>query len=333
MSYRCFAIAAALVAMLGAPLPGQTQRGSAKTKAAAAPRTRDGHPDLQGVWTNATITPLQRPSSLAGKATLTDAEAAEFEKHAAQELQDVDGKSESPLLAAAGSNGTGGYNILFIDRGTELARVDRVKRTSLIIDPPDGKEPQLTPDARKRYAEIFRSYVTFNKVKDRPLSERCLVGFGSTSGPPMLPVLYNNNYQIVQTAEAVMILVEMVHDVRIIRMNATHLPANVRQWLGDSIGHWDGDTLVVDTTNFTDQTKFEGSSADLHVIERFQRVDANTILYRATIDDPSTFTRIWTIEYPFRAAAGPVYEYACHEGNYAMSDILGGARKADAGRK
>jgi hypothetical protein len=149
----------------------------------------------------------------------------------------------------------------------------------------------------------------------------------------MLPVLYNNNYQIVQTPDAVMILVEMVHDVRIIRMNGTHVPSNVHQWLGDSIGHWEGDTLVVDTTNFTDQTKFEGASPDLHVIERFQRVDTNTILYRATIDDPSTFTKIWAVEYPFRATSGPVYEYACHEGNYAMSDIMGGARKADAGRK
>jgi len=208
-----------------------------------------------------------------------------------------------------------------------------VKRTSLIIDPPDGKIPPTTREAKKRNAEIFQSYITFNKVRDRPLSERCLVGFGSTSGPPMLPVLYNNNYQIVQTPDAIMILVEMVHDVRIIRMNGVHAPPNVRQWLGDSIGHWDGDTLVVDTTNFTDQTKFEGASPDLHVIETFKRVDANTILYRVTIDDPSTFTKIWTLEYPFRATPGPVYEYACHEGNYAMSDIMGGARKADSNKK
>lgn len=127
-----------------------------------------------------------------------------------------------------------------------------------------------------------------------------------------------------------MILVEMVHDVRIIRINGTHAPSNVRQWLGDSIGHWEGDTLVVDTTNFTDQTMFEGSSANLHVIERFRRTDADTILYRATIDDPSTFAKMWTVEYPFVATRGPVYEYACHEGNYAMPDIMGGARKADA---
>jgi hypothetical protein len=320
MSSRFPAIAGALAVLIALPAAGQT-------------RTPDGHPDLQGVWTNATITPLERPKSLAEKATLTDAEAAEFEKNAAKELQDVDGKSEHPLLAAAGSNGTGGYNILFIDRGSELVRVDGVKRTSLIIDPPDGKIPPITREAKKRNAEIFQSYITFNKVKDRPLSERCLLGFGSTSGPPMLPVLYNNNYQIVQTPDAIMILVEMVHDVRIIRMNGTHAPPNVRQWLGDSIGRWDGDTLVVDTTNFTDQTKFEGASPDLHVIERFKRVDAKTILYRVTIDDPSTFTKVWTLEYPFRATSGPVYEYACHEGNYAISDIMGGARKAESNKK
>jgi hypothetical protein len=329
MNRRFLAILPAAL-MIAPPGSGQGQQSAANRKIVPARRTRDGHPDLQGIWTNATITPLQRPSALANKPTLTDTEAAEFEKNAAKDLKDVDGKSVSPLLAEFGANGTGGYNVLFVDRGTELARVDGQKRTSLIIDPPNGKIPPITPAARKRNAEIIRSYLTFNTVKDRPLSERCLVGFGSTSGPPMLPVLYNNNYQIVQTPDAIMILVEMVHDVRVIRMNATHLPSNIRQWLGDSIGHWEGDTLVVDTTNFTDQTKFEGSSPDLHVIERFQRIDANTMLYRATIDDPSTFTQIWTIEYPFRSAPGPVYEYACHEGNYAMTDIMGGARRTEA---
>jgi hypothetical protein len=146
----------------------------------------------------------------------------------------------------------------------------------------------------------------------------------------MLPVLYNNNYQIVQTSEAVMILVEMVHDVRVIRMNAKHLPPDVRQWLGDSIGHWDGDTLVVETTNFHPLNRFRGSSENLKVIERFKRVDAHTILYRATIDDPDAYAKPWTLEYPFIATPGPVYEYACHEGNYAMQDILGGARKQDS---
>jgi len=304
--------------LLSAALSGQTWR---------PPRAADGHPDLQGIWTNATITPLERPAALAGKATLTDAEAAALEKNAAADLASVDGKSEHPLLAQAGSNGTGGYNILFIDRGSEFARVDGVKRTSLIIDPPDGKVPTLTPEAQRH--PNFENYGKFDSVKDRPLSERCLLGFGSTSGPPMLPVLYNNNYQIVQTPDAVMILVEMVHDARIIRMNATHAPPSVRQWLGDSIGHWEGDTLVVDTTNFTAKTKFRGSSENLHVVERFKRTGPDTILYRATIEDPTVFTRPWTIEYPFEATKGPIYEYACHEGNYAETDILGGARKKD----
>ncbi|MBZ5604934.1 MAG: hypothetical protein LAO79_21770, partial [Acidobacteriia bacterium] len=147
------------------------------------------------------------------------------------------------------------------------------------------------------------------------------------------PVLYNNNYQIVQTPESVMILIEMVHDVRVVRMNGTHAPSSIRRLFGDSIGHWEGDTLVVDTTNFTDKTRFRGSTENLHVVERFKRIDAGTILYRATLDDPATYTKPWTLEYPFVATAGPVYEYACHEGNYAMPDILGGARKMESEQK
>ena len=336
MSYRFLASAGALALLLAAPLPGQAPGATAKPARAKAntatmSRTVDGHPDLTGTYTNATITPLERPAAFADKPTLSDAEAIAYEKHQADELNAQDGASDGPLIAAAGSSGTGGYNVLFVDRGSELARVDGVKRTSLIIDPPNGRVPPITPEARQRNAAVMRNFARYDSVKDRPLAERCLLGFGSTSGPPMLPVLYNNTYQIVQTPEHVMILVEMVHDVRIIRLNGTHAPANVRKWLGDSIGHWEGDTLVVDTTNFTDKTRFRGSSPNLHVIERFKRIDPNTILYRATIDDPSTFSAQWTLEYPFRAAAGPVYEYACHEGNYAMTDILGGARKAEEG--
>ncbi|MGO4885509.1 MAG: hypothetical protein ACLP59_32500 [Bryobacteraceae bacterium] len=318
-----------ILAALSVSLPGPI---AAQNKG-PVPRTADGHPDLQGVWTNATITPLERPAALAGKATVTDAEARLIETKSADELAEADGKSEGPLLTATGSAGTGGYNALFIDRGSELARVDGVKRTSLIIDPPDGKVPHLSAEAGRRMVALYAG-TSFNGVKDRPLSERCLIGFGSTSGPPMLPVLYNNNYQIVQTPENVMILVEMVHDVRIIRMNATHAPPSVRQWLGDSVGHWEGDTLVVDTTNFTDKTRFRGSTENLHVVERFTRLDAGTILYRATIEDPAAFSRPWTVEYPFLTTPGPIYEYACHEGNYALTDILGGARKkeAEAGR-
>jgi hypothetical protein len=187
----------------------------------------------------------------------------------------------------------------------------------------------MTDAAKKRMGAMYSNYDRYDNVKNRPIAERCIVGFGSTSGPPMNTALYNSNYQIVQTHDTVMILVEMVHDVRVIRLNGVHKPASIRQWLGDSIGHWEGDTLVVDTTNFTDQTAFRGSTENLHVIERFKRVDQNTLLYRATIDDPATFTKQWTMEYPFVASAGPIYEYACHEGNYAMPDILGGARKAE----
>jgi hypothetical protein len=264
------------------------------------------------------------------KNTLTNEEATAFEKKAAEELSKIDGASDGPLLAAAGSAGTGGYNVLFVDRGSEFARVDGVKRTSLVIDPPDGKVPALTAEARQRNAALAGSAGTFDSVKNRPLAERCLVGFGSTSGPPMLPVLYNNNYQIVQTKDYAMILVEMVHDVRLIRMNGKHAGPAVRQYLGDSVGHWEGDTLVVDTTNFNDKIRFRGSSENLHVIERFTRTATDTVLYKATVDDTGTFTKPWTVEYPFVATPGPIYEYACHEGNYSMTDILGGARKADS---
>jgi hypothetical protein len=315
-AFRCFVSVGAL-AVTAVLLPGQTK----------VPRTTDGRPDLQGIWTNATLTPLERPAAFAGKLTVSDAEAAVYEKKQQDELKAGDGISDSDFHRRAGSGETGGYNALFIDRGTELARVDGVKRTSLIIDPPDGKVPPLTAEARQRLASMRRGGIA--SAKDRPLSERCLMSFGSSSGPPMLPVLYNNNYQIVQTPGAIMILVEMIHDARIIRMNASHAPENMRKWLGDSVGHWEGDTLVVDTTNFNEQVVFRGSSRNLHVIERFTRADAQTLLYRATIDDPTTFSKTWTLEYPFRVTPGPVYEYACHEGNYAIVDILGGARKEE----
>jgi hypothetical protein len=331
MSFRVALSALVAATLLTGMLYGQAR------KSTVIPRTTDGHPDLQGVWTNATLTPMERPAAFAGKPTVTDVEAKAYEQKDL-ETNDID-KPDAPLLAAAGSgsgaDAVGGYNNLFMDRGNELARVDGVKRTSLIIDPADGRVP-VDPAARQR--AMARAVAAgggggilgrFDDVKDRPLSERCIVGFGSTSGPPMMPVLYNNNYQIVQTSDAVMILVEMDHDVRTVRMNGKHAPPTVREWLGDSIGHWEGDTLVVDTTNFRPETRFRGATENLHVIERFTRVDSGTILYKATIDDPSVFSKAWTMEFPFVTAAGPVYEYACHEGNYAMTDILGGARKLE----
>lgn len=288
------------------------------------PRTADGHPDLEGVWNNSTRTPLERPPEFAGHATLTDADAKVWEEKEHEAWQELDGTSEGPLHKAKGSEGTGAYNVLFYDMGSGLARIDGVKRTSMVIDPADGKIPPVTQAARERN----RGRSTSGNVKDRGLSERCI--YVSMVGPPMLPTLYNNNYQIVQTPNAVMILSEEIHDVRVIRMNATHLPHNIRQWVGDSIGHWEGDTLVAETTNFTDQTHFRGSSKDMKVTERFTRVDAKTMLYKATMEDASTWAKPWTVELPFAAAPGPIYEYACHEGNYAIEDILGGARKSEA---
>ena len=298
----------------------------AQSKAAwKVPRTADGHPDLQGIWSNATRTPLERPAEFAGKATITDAEAREWEQKEHEAWQELDGTSEGPLHKQKGSEGTGAYNVLFYDMGNGLARIDGVKHTSMVIDPPDGKIPPMLPQARERNGTRPQ---TFDNVKDRGLSERCIIT--SMAGPPMLPTLYNNNYQIVQTPAAIMILVEEIHDVRIIHMNARHKPANIRQWTGDSIGHWEGDTLVVETTNFTGQTHFRGSSKDLKVTERFTRVDDKTFVYKATMEDPSTWAKPWTVELPFIAQPGPIYEYACHEGNYAIVDILGGARKMEA---
>lgn len=302
---------------------------SAQNKTAwKMPRTADGHPDLQCIWANSTRMPLEREPAFAGKPTLTDAEAKVWEQKDAESWKELDGTSDGPLHAGKGSAGTGAYNVLFYDMGSELARVDGVKRTSIVIDPPDGKIPALTAQSRERNRGAATRAASFDNVKDRGLSERCI--FVGMAGPPMLPTLYNNNYQIVQTPDAVMILVEEIHDARIIRMNAKHAPPNVRQWLGDSIGRWEGDTLVVETTNLTDQTRVRGSSKDMKVTGRFTRADATNIVYKATMEDASTWDKPWTVELPFVASPGPIYEYACHEGNYAIEDILGGARKIEA---
>jgi hypothetical protein len=320
MTHRNLVTTCALVFLAVSALPAQDKT------AWRMPRTPEGHPDLQGFWSNATRTPVERPAEFAGKATLTDAEARAWEKKDAEAWQELDGTSDGPLHASKGSAGTGAYNVLFYDMGSELARVDGVKRTSMVVDPPDGKIPPRIPQTRNRNATARAGSTA--SVKDRGLSERCL--FVPMVGPPMLPTLYNNNYQIVQTPDAVLILSEEIHDARIIRMNAKHVAPEVRKWLGDSIGQWEGDTLVVETTNFTDQTRFRGSSRDLKVTERFTRVGANNILYKATMEDASTWTKPWTLELPFAAIKGPIYEYACHEGNYAIVDILSGARKIEA---
>jgi hypothetical protein len=337
MSSRYIALWGSLVASAALVFAQTPAAKPPAKKVWAAPLAADGHPDLQGVWTNATITRMQRLDEFKGKLNLTDEEAKAFEHKDADAAAEKPGVESVNLGGQVFSGTNAGYNVLFIDRGSELARVDGMKRSSLIIDPPDGKvPPRVAAGGAGRAGGRGGARGggggggQYDSVKMRPASERCLIGFGSTSGPPMMPVLYNNNYEIVQTKDAVMILVEMVHDVRVVRMNSEHEPPQMKKWLGDSTGKWEGDTLVVDTTNFSDRNRFQGASENLHVIERFRRVDPNTILYRVTLDDPATWAKQWTMEFPFQATPGPIYEYACHEGNYAMTDILGGARKQEA---
>ncbi len=287
----------------------------------SVPRTPWGDPDLQGLWTNATVTPFERPANLSGKAVLTQEEAAEFERQTNQ-ARDADnrgGGTEADLGRA--------YNQFWYDRGTKVVGT---RRTSLVTDPPDGRVPALTPAAQSR-AEAranARRRSPADGPEDRSLVERCILW--PTAGPPMVPAGYNNNYQILQAPGYVAILIEMIHDVRIIPLDGRpHAPQGIRQWMGDSRGRWDGSTLVVTTTNFTDKTTYRGSSANLKIVERFTRVDRDTLDYQFTIDDPESFTRSWTAAVPMTKTDGPIFEYACHEGNYGMTNLLKGARAED----
>jgi hypothetical protein len=302
----------------------------------AIPRTPWGDPDLQGVWDYWTFTPLERPNEFAGKAVLTDAEASRL----AQRLRDqaLAGDATRPR-----SGDPGAYSQ---EAWTDRARATVLNQTSLIVDPPDGKIPPLTHQAEKA-AEAHRAAgghpvrmrtdgVGADGPEDRGLSERCLLGF--STGPPFQPGGYNNNVQIVQTPGYVMLLLEMNHDARIVPMDRRpHLPAGIRSWLGDSRGRWEGNTLVVETTNFTPKmasfsarrgaSGFElGSGEYLRLVERFTRADAGTLQYEFTVDDPTTFTRPFTGRFPMNWSNEHIYEYACHEGNYGLSHILQGAR-------
>jgi hypothetical protein len=294
----------------------------------AAPSMR-GQADLQGIWTNVTITPLERPAELAGKEFFTAAEAAAYEKQVA-ERNDVDrrpGNVETDVAL--------GYNAAWWDRGTKVVKT---RRTSLIVDPRDGKIPALTADGERRAAALAaeRKMHPADGPENRSLGERCILW--PTAGPPMMPGPYNGNYQILQVPGYVVIFVEMIHDARIIPLSGSldgrpHLPSSVRQWMGDSRGHWEGSTLVVDTTNFSDKTRFRGSSEKLHLVERFTRRDADTILYEFTVEDPATYTKPWTAQMTMSKSAGRIYEYACQEGNYSMVGILSGARAEEAATK
>jgi hypothetical protein len=340
MAHR-FVMTAAITLACAAPVFAQ----GAAAKPFVGPRLPDGRPDFQGNWSNATMTPLERPPGQ--PRALSPEQVAQAEKNRERTIETLNKASDpnrpAPPKGGDGSTGAagnvGGYNYFWIDAGDRIATVNGERRSSLIVDPPDGRVPPLTAEARARQAEQRRQAQAFREYdnpENRPLAERCLMSFGSNAGPPMLPnYFYNNNYSIVQTKDHIMIMTEMVHDVRIIRMGKPErLPKHVRPWMGDSWGRWEGDTLVVETTNFHPLQTLRGSSDNLHVIERFHRADANYILYRFTVTDSTTFTRPWSGEVPFVRMNELIYEYACHEGNYALSNILSGERQRDreAGR-
>jgi len=317
------------------------------------PRLADGHPDLQGTYDLATLTPLERPSG--AKAVLTAEEAKQAEAKVAEQTEvgrrSISADRTAPPKGGDGSVGAagnvGGYNNFWLDPGSSYTIVNGDRRTSLVIDPPDGRVPPLTPAARQRTLSRLLARPTsdatesrdpglepvgsYDDPERRPLGERCLLGFGSTSGPPALPnYFYNNLHQIVQTRDTVMILTEMVHDGRVVRMNQPHVPPTIRKWMGDSVGRWEGDTLVIDTTNFTKKTQFRGASENLHIVERISRMADGNLLYRFTAEDPDTWDRSWTGEYPWVVTHENMYEYACAEGNYALENMLRGARLAEA---
>ena len=293
------------------------------------PRLGDGTPDLQGFWSNSTATPLERSRDHGNRRALTPEEAKQISDAAFARVE-ADAKPTDPNAPAPDAENlppVGNYNLFWTDRGMYVTEIGGEYRTSMIIDPPDGRIP---PRVRNTADRSERQGRTNDGPEGRGLGERCLLGFGSTSGPPMLPTMYNSYYQFVQAPGYMMILVEMVHDARIIRIgdNLQHDPR--RKWMGDSIGHWEGDTLVVETTNFREEQSFRGSSPDMVVTERFTRVADDKIHYRFTIDDPTAFSKPFTAELNFNTSPEPIYEYACHEGNYGLEGILQGARLEEA---
>ncbi len=309
---RVLAIAAAATATLAAQTPTPARTGQA------------GAPALQGTWNFASLTPLERPAEFAGKPTLTLQEAAAYAKAI------VDRNNADRRDGGADADVARAYNNSWFDRGSGLAVVNGAARTSLITDPPDGHIPPLTADGQRRADERARERAEHpaDGPEDRSLTERCL---SFNAGPPMLPGPYNNYVQIFEFPGYVVISNEMIHDARIVSLTRReHLPQNIRRFQGDSIGHWDGRTLVVDTTNFTNETNFRGASDKLHLVERFTRVNPDTLLYEFTVDDPTSFTKPWTAVLPMQRSTEHIYEYACHEGNEALAGILRGARDEES---
>ena len=318
-------LGAALMIVATHPVAGQAPASPAKPAPAkkwTAPRTPDGQPDLQGFWTNSTYVPLERPNNVT-KAMYTDEEFAQVVKDAAAREAE---QTEPGTVADVHYD----FSQFGLDR-SQSAFV-KTLRTSLIVDPPNGKMPPLTAEGQKRAAdraaERRRLGATTDAVQNMPIGTRCLIMAGS--GPPMMSAGYNSNYQIVQGPGYVMILVEMIHDVRMIPLDGrAPLPANMRQWMGDSRGHWEGDTLVIETTNFNGKNPYRGSSENLRITERLTRLDANNLGYKFTVEDPNTWTTPWTVEAPMTKSGGPIFEHACHEGNYGVTNTLVGARLED----
>jgi len=328
-------MAVLMIAVVPALGQGTTAVPKAQTAAPAKatwtpPHTPDGQPDLQGVWTNNTVTPLQRPRQLAGKEFYTQAEMAEVQKRQQQRLAQ-DYEEGEPPANHSGVPGAPAENVHYDHAQFGLdwlqSGINWNRRTSLIVGP-EGTIPPLTPEAQKRLAEraAREKGHEFDGPQNRPLGSRCIAR--DNVGPPLLPTRYNSNLQIAQGPGYVVIEAEEIHDARVIRLDRPHLPRNVRQWMGDSVGHWEGNTLVVDTTNFTDRSPFPGAQ-NLHVIERLTRTDQNTILYKFTVEDPGMWTRPWSGEVPVKKIPGPLWEYACHEGNYGLENTLRGARVVD----
>jgi hypothetical protein len=307
----------------------------------------DERPDFSGYYDIATMTPLSRPGYFGDKQFITREEAEEAAANKAARSARANAASDpdrgAPPAGGDGSPGAagnvGGYNNFWIDNGDSNFEIDGKFRTSIIYDPPNGRRPARTEKAtaalRQRYggrrqntgvAYWMPGPGPYDHPEKLTMSDRCLLGFGSTGGPPALPVLYNNVKRIVQTEDHVMILTEMVHDARVVRMNSEHVDPEITSYLGDSIGWWEGDTLVVDTTNFNHRPALGGASPKLHVVERFSKLDDGNLLYNFTVEDPETWEQPWSGEYPWPKTDSIVYEYACHEGNYAMGNILRGAR-------
>jgi hypothetical protein len=321
MRNRFFVTAFALVAAAAvAPTPA-----AAQGKAWTTPRTPDGKPDISGTFTFSTITPLQRPDALAGKDTLTVQEAAEFEatenKRLNRDLFDPEKGAPSAGYAPRAQGGVLSYNEFWYERGSQMTKD---KRTSLVVDPPNGRVP-FTEATMKRNAENGRKSNSgfAESYTDRSLADRCIMGFNS--GPPMVSSAYNNNLQILQIPGYVVILNEMIHNTRIIPTDGRP-HGTLRQYAGDSRGRWEGETLVVDTTNFLRETSLAGSTANTHLVEKFTRVDKDTIKYEFTVTDSTAYTRPWSVEMPLSRTDAQLYEYACHEGNYGLYDIMAGQR-------